>query len=386
MSIFKHSLHHSGLRRSAHEASLLTKLQAIGQQRFSAAKAIPLAAPSAGMEIPLTTVTYQASTASLGNFDSQIDVLFDGAPANASVQLMLDSGNSTLIVPRFEDLSGLAGYSVLAQNATEPWGCPAHIVRGTIDLPTRSQGILQIPNCVFYACTGNNQQGERTSNFGLGYVSPWTVDPSGTVLQAPLSYLPQLPFVQVNILPAQGALDPAGGPSVTEDSTLTLFGQLPQDYQMFSTVPNSPWMSLVPKSLSIGGVTTTWPGNLPSPIAMIDTGGGPVFLSDPNDAVYTKAWPDMVGSPDWTKPGSLPCESTAASVEIELGDATNSYTYTIDESSLPASVQGLTLVMCKQCEYMFQWNGMNVGGISMLVNDVLIDYQSGRLGLRPKQP
>jgi hypothetical protein len=385
MSMFKHSLHHSGLRHSVHEASLLTQLQTIGQQRFSAARAIPLAAPTAGMEIPLTTVTYQASTASLGNFDSQIDILFEGAPANSSVQLMLDSGNTTLIVPRFEDLSRLAGYTILAQNATEPWGCPAHIVRGPIDLPTRSRGILRIPDCVFYACTGNNKNGERTSNFGLGYVTPWTADPSGVTIQAPLSYLQQLPFVQVNILPAQDALGAAGRPSVTEDSTLTLFGQLPQDYRMFNTVPNSPWMALVPKSLSIGGVVTAWPGNLASPIAMIDSGGGPVFLSDPNDAVSAQVWPDTVRSPDWTNPGSLPCESTAAGIEIELGDDVSSYTYSIDEASLPASVKGLTLVMCKQCEYMFGWNGMNVGGISMLVNDLVIDYQSGRVGLKPKQ-
>lgn len=308
------------------------KLREIGRRKFSAAKAIPLATPSPGLEIPLTTVTYQSSPGSLGNFDSQIDILFDGAPANSSTELILDSGNSTLIVPRFEDLSGLAGYTVLVQNSTEPWGCPAHIVRGPIDLPTRSHGILRIPNCVFYACTDNNQQGERTSNFGLGYVYPWTSDPSGVTVQAPLSYLQQLPFVEVNILPAPATIDAAGGPSITEDSTLTLFGEPPQGYQMFDAVPNSPWMSLVPKSLSIGGVVTTWPGNLASPIAMIDTGGGPVFLSDPDDAVCAQAWPDMVASPDWTNPGSLPCESTAASLEIELGDGVNTYTFSIEEA------------------------------------------------------
>jgi hypothetical protein len=387
MSAFIHSLHHSGLRRSAHQAALVARLRTVGQRRFTAAKAIPLAAPSAGMQVPLSTVTYQPNPpASLGSFDSQIDISFEGAAAGAPVQLMVDSGNTTLIIPRYEDIAGLAGYTVLAQNTKEPWGCPAHIVRGPIILPTRSSGILRIPDCVFYACTGNNGDGERTANFGLGWTSPWTLDQSGVTVQAPLSYLPQLPFVEVDIQPAQAAAGDPANPVITEASTLTLHDQPPAGYQMLNGVPDAPWLSLVPKSLSIGGVVTAWPGNLASPIAMIDTGGGPVFLSDPSAAVYPAAWPNPVQSPCWTKPGSLPCESTAAKIVIELGDETSSYTYTIDETLLPPSVQGITLVMCKECEYMRGRNGMNIGGISMLVNYLVIDYRGGRVGLKPKPP
>jgi hypothetical protein len=37
--------------------------------------------------------------------------------------LLVDSGNSTMIVPNGEDLVGAPGYTILG-TAQEPWGCP----------------------------------------------------------------------------------------------------------------------------------------------------------------------------------------------------------------------------------------------------------------------
>ena len=50
---------------------------------------------------------------------------------------------------------------------------------------------------------------------------------------------------------------------------------------MMEIIPGVEWMSLIPKSLTIGSTQTAWPGDVTAPIAMVDTGGGPVFLSDP---------------------------------------------------------------------------------------------------------
>ena len=151
---------------------------------------------------------------------------------------------------------------------------------------------------------------------------------------------------------------------------------------MFDIVPNCMWMSLTPKSLRIGGSLTKWPGPA-SAIAMVDTGGGPVFLSDPDDYVYSKAWPDDVANPDWAA-GSVSCQSTQASVGIEIGDSSGSYSYTIDDTAFPPAARGLTLVMCKENEFMMGQRGMNTGGISALVNSILIDYSNKRVGFKAK--
>jgi len=35
---------------------------------------------------------------------------------------------------------------------------------------------------------------------------------------------------------------------------------------------------------------------------------------------------------------------------------------------------------------MMENDGMNVGGISALFNDIVVDYKAGKIGLRPKGP
>jgi hypothetical protein len=50
---------------------------------------------------------------------------------------------------------------------------------------------------------------------------------------------------------------------------------------------------------------------------------------------------------------------------------------------MPASVAGLTLVMCEDNHYMMGQNGMNIGGISFLFVTVLIDYMNKRVCLKP---
>ena len=108
-----------------------------------------------------------------------------------------------------------------------------------------------------------------------------------------------------------------------------------------------------------------------------------MFLSDPNGYVYSKSWPDPVANPSWTS-DSADCQSTSDTIIIELGDSMTSYTYGINTSDLPPTVQGLALVMCKVNSYMMGQQGMNIGGISALVNYVLVDFKGCRVGLKPK--
>jgi hypothetical protein len=338
-------------------------------------------------EIPLTTVSLNS------NFDAYIDVSYKGAPPASAVQLVVDSGNSMLVVPRWEDIEALPNcnldYQVLGVSS-EPWGCPANVVRGPIDLATTSGDTYRLEDCLFYACTGDSPTGgSRTANFGAGCVSPWTANgwnrPSGVgvIMQAPLSYNSSYPYAEFNYAPSADIYGPADTPKIATGSYLKVHKRKPSGHRMFEIIPNLEWMSLTAEALSIGDTRTLWPGTVSSPIAMIDTGGGPVFLSDPNGYVYGNTWPDRVANPTWTS-DSVDCQSTSDLIVIELGDRNNSVFYKIDTSLLPPAVQGLTLVMCKINSYMMGQNGMNIGGISALVNYILIDYRKCRVGLKPK--
>jgi hypothetical protein len=202
-------------------------------------------------------------------------------------------------------------------------------------------------------------------------------------MRSPLSFDVNFPLAEFNYAPAAQVFTTASQPNVSQGSTLTLYKSMPQGYQTFNIIKNCFWMSLQPKSLGIGTTNTGWPGVRPS-IAMIDTAGGPVFLSDPDGYLYNRAWPDPVNTPEWASYGSVACQSTKDQLTIALGDQTNSFSYTIDTSTLPVAVQGLTLVMCARCYYMMNYPGMNIGGISALFNYILIDYASARVGLKSK--
>ena len=236
--------------------------------------------------------------------------------------------------------------------ATEPWGCPANVVKGPIQLFDTDGSAFTIPDCIFYACTGDSPSDQsRTANFGTGCIVPWTASwsntPSGlgVTLQPVLSQT-AFPYVEFDYAPMDQMQLANTAAAASANSAIRIYNTPPSGYQMFNLIPNCEWMALTPKSLSIAGVPTQWPGNVPSPIAMIDTGGGPVYLSDPNDYLYQKVWPSPVSNPCWASNSTL-CQSTQAVLGIALGDAAGSYSYVIDNSTFPIPAQGLTLVMCE---------------------------------------
>jgi hypothetical protein len=381
MNYSRPSLHPSVINTPAHQAFLGDKLSSISRARGQILVEA-LAPAKKAFTIPLTTVSLAS------NFDASINIRFRGAPTEASTWLWVDSGNSTLIVPDYGSISRLPhfnnNYRVLADTVREPWGCPAKIVCGPIEIPTRAGGSYSIPSCVFYACTDVNNEGKRTANLGTGWVSPWPKNGSISI-QAPLSYNPSYPYAEFNYAPATAVMTAANEPKIAQDSSLTVLQAIPFGYHFFDILRDRPWMSLTPRSLRIGATTTTWPGNVSSPIAMVDTGGGPVFLSDPNKCVCTTDWPEEVQSPSWTAEGSVSCQSIRDNLTIEIGDEHKSISYHIDTSNMPDSVRGLTLVMCEKCSFMMDNPGMNIGGLSALFLDILIDYSSGCIGFKSKQ-
>jgi hypothetical protein len=333
--------------------------------------------------IPLTTVSQQ------GNFDAYVDISFVGAPPDQGEQLVVDSGNSVLIVPSWADISAIPNfqnnYQVLG-DATEPWGCPAKIVKGPIRV-----GSLQIDGCVFYACTGNGPNDAPTANFGAGCLSPWSAsgwnqpDGLGVTMQAPLAYS-SYRVAEFNYEATESMLTSSVDPKISNGSNLTLYKDFPPGYSTFPIVQGISWMSLSARKLSIASTETAWPGsNPPSPIAMIDTGGGPVLLSDPNNFVANAQWPDQVQTP-WPMNDSINCRSFDDELTVEIGDDAQGFQYTIDPSSLPESARGLSLVMCTENEYLRGNYGMNIGGLSALFVQIAVDYARAQVGLRLRQP
>ncbi len=385
----RHSLHHpvalNGAQKTQMNLALTARVREHALLALAAAPAAPpvaLAGPPSSYSIPITTVSMNY------NFDAYINVGFAGAdPANAPA-LIVDSGNSNLIVPRWEDIAAIpnyrASYQIIGQ-ATEPWGCPANVVKGPIQLFAADGSDFTIPDCIFYACTGNSSSDNaRTANFGTGCISPWSASwsnaPSGlgVTLQPVLSQT-AFPYVEFDYAPMDQLQLASAAAAASTDSMIRIYNAVPAGYQMFDLIPDCEWMALTPKSLSIAGAPTQWPGNVLSPIAMIDTGGGPVYLSDPNGYLYSNNWPSQVTNPDWASSSTL-CQSTQAVLGISIGGATGSYAYVIDNSTFPAPTQGLTLVMCENNAYMMGQQGMNIGGISALVNSILIDFKNNKVG------
>ena len=207
----------------------------------------------------------------------------------------------------------------------------------------------------------------------------------GVTLQAPLSYNSQYPYAEFNYAATANLLASGDTMKVAHESQLILSQSLPSGYSLFNTLENLEWMSLIPKSLAVGNTATPWPGDVLSPIAVIDTGGGPLFLSDPNGYVYGSAWPHPATCPTWASSSEqCNCISDNLTIELSGADHSSSYKYKIHTSDLPASVQGLTEVMCKKMWYMMDQQGMNIGGVSAIFNNILIDYANSQVGLKPK--
>jgi hypothetical protein len=345
------------------------------------------AAPAASVNIPLSTVSLEKS------FDAYLYVSFVGAAAGTKVPLLLDSGNTVLIVPRWEDIATIpnwqAQYTILGQ-ASEPWGCPANVVQGPIQLLTDTGEPFVIADCIFFACTANSATtGTRTANFGAGCIQPWNASgwnaPAGipVTVKSPLAYATGFSFAEFDYATADEVFNVANPQGVSETSTLRLYSSAPAGYQFLGLVSGCPWMALRPKQLQIGGTMTNWPATDMVAIAMIDSGGTSVYLSDPTGLVYGTQWPPTATNPPWTN-NSTNCASTQSSLQITLGDDQGaSFTYAIDETALPQSAQGLTLVMCQMNEYMQDQYGMNIGGLSLLATQIIVDYGAGRVGFRP---
>lgn len=333
-----------------------------------------------------------------GNFDAFIHVSLRGSNAPSDA-LWVDSGNNCLVLPDFAAIQQLPGftdnYKPVAGDTHEPFGCPARLLRGPIRLSTEKNGFYEIEDCVFYACTGPNpKDGSYTANFGVGCLKPRKLGTEDPV--SPLSVIPKYPYAEFDYAPSREINVPGVGPVIVGNSYLKLYETVSDDYKhrIFAILKDLRWMSLRPKSLAIGGEQVGWPGKrLATSIAMIDTGGGPVFLNDPDSSLWPRDFSTTTGLPAWIG-GSYCCQALDADLAITLWDGSNesqSYSYRIEKSALPPLASGQTLVVCKRCLYMEETNGqpndgMNIGGLSALFNYILIDYVAGRVGFKPKSP
>ena len=159
-------------------------------------------ATSGFIEIPLTTISMG------GNFDSYISVGPRSASGEAQfIPLLFDTGNTVLVLPEWEAIAALpdwqSNYQVLC-NGYEPWGCPANVVKGPIQIMTQRGQIYTLQDCIFYACTGVPKKGDtRTANFGAGRVSSPTNVCTDQQMLTPLMYNMSRPYAEINLAPSR---------------------------------------------------------------------------------------------------------------------------------------------------------------------------------------
>lgn len=386
MHFSRPKLHPPVVTTDAHRNLVRDKVEALASRR---PKPDGRVAAGSRIAIPLTTVAMS------GNFDSYIQVQFPipgGSPVKA--HLLVDSGNDCLVVPHAGALVDSGAYKFWGAY-TEPFGCPAYLLQGPLQIPTLDGSVYEIEDCVFYACYADNSWNPslgRTANFGAGRVIPWQTMPVGpppqtnVTLACPFAYNTAYSFVEFIYGPA-AAMSFDGGPLVTDGSYLVLNSYMPSGYSMMEIIQDGNWMSVVPTSLAIDGTATGWPGG-PGARALIDTGGGPVLINDPNGLVYPKSWPNKVTCPCWTS-GSQNCNCVDGGLRVGLAGvgSVGSYAYSIDPARLPSPATGLTAVMCESMSEMPPNQvSMNAGGLSMLFNRLLVEYTGSRIGLLPQAP
>jgi hypothetical protein len=385
VSIVRKALHAAVLQTPFHHDVVAEK---IGSQVEASTRAFPRrAAIGPSIQIPLSTISRAC------NFDAYISLRFGNPQRSIMVSLVADSGNDTLVLPSFDDIKALpnfpADYTVLSESIHEPFRCPAKLLHGPIVIPT-PQGDFRIEGCDFFACTGQIGPQGPTANFGTGWISRWTTFTDDS--QKKFTVRPPLRtganpyrYLEFDYAAAATVLSCGDAPMVAPGSKLTLTNTAPAEYQMFEIAkgPNDWWMSIQVRSLTIGGTKVDWPGP-PYPMAMVDTGGGPVLLSDPDGYFYKTTWPDSVDLPTWIDTSSSLCQAVKDPLVMEIGDGNSWLSYPIDTSKLPETVQDLTLVLCKDCSYLQGNAGVNIGGISALSNLILIDNHLGQVGFKSK--
>jgi hypothetical protein len=394
MNYSGHSLHPPVLTTQTHKDLFKTASALIAEKRHQSHSArSQVVAETPSVRVPLTTVSLS------GMFDAYINISFRGANGAPSASLLVDSGNNCLILPDYAAIGSLPGFSdnykVLAFDISEPFGCPACLVRGPIRLSTESNTFYDVEDCVFFACTGPNPaDGSYTANFGTGCLEPRKLGGDDPI--SPLGAIPDHPYAEFDYAPARQVIEPGAGPIIIGNSFLNLYKILPNDYQnrMFAIVKGSNWMSLRPATLAIAGKETKWPGALAdTSIAMVDTGGGPVFLSDQKKYLWAEDFQTPSALPSWIS-GSYGCQAINEDVAITLRDGVDpetTYSYRIEKAKLPPLAAGQTLVICKTCLYMWDTqgipnDGMNIGGLSALFNYILIDYVAAKVGFKAKPP
>jgi hypothetical protein len=364
-------------------------MHAARSERMMAFRAARPAAPADTAVVSLDTVSAN------GMFDAYVYVRLRGAAAET--RLLVDSGNTCLIIPH-DPVMDAAPYETLIGDVDlkEPWGQKAKLVRGPIDIAAENNQTAVLENCVFYAVT--EKTADRTANFGIGCVSRWqtAMDPATNAqyeTRAALTYSPDYAFAEVRL--TEDLLSLTSSAKVTHGkSSLILHKSEPEGFFMMNILEDCYWMALIPSSLAIGGTQVSWPGEAfdpqaVQPIAMIDTGGTWPYLSDPNRKIPENLPGSSTSLPDWIPHGSRPskeCVSFQAAIAIGLSDKDGrKFSYSIDPAIVPDD-GGLTLIRCDSCGYMMDQYGMNIGGLSCLCLDVLIDYSSKRVGFKVKRP
>ncbi len=350
-----------------------------------------------------------------GNFDQRISVRgvgFSPDDPMKSYDILFDTGNHNLIYPYWNDLKNNSDKYNILGSATERWGCPVYIVTGPMIV-----GGFTIQNCTFLACYQDHPHtGSRTSNFGAGYISRTRIKLGDVYVDTPFRYVPNINCIEINFANNYVMLYNDISQSLT-----TLLGYP----NMLNITPNYNWMSTYIKYLSLNikngdNITKKWIDNLDNRHVYIDSGGGPILMSDPSISKcysYRAAGhhfttiPSLTSREECVNKGYTWSESDSSIihnddipvvthekvetwgtkcgvynfpsyVDVTLTDKQNVAIIKIPKNNgeIPGNFANCNAVICEQNRYLFSKAAMNIGGQLFYYYNVLIDYRDPEKG------
>ena len=344
----------------------------------------------------------------VANYDSFISVEYrkGGEWVPTTETMLFDTGSVALILPYYKNLDATK-YRTIKDNITEPWGCPAKILKGPIRL-----GGMEIPECQFIACTGPNTYKRRTHICGASISSrnePY-VYPSSPIVQVCKKL--KRPFFEVVINTSN------------LKSQVSFFSNKPPSYSQknvggpFPIIPNENWTAIAIEGIKVDG--TKWqklPQGCPAGepdcgcyvdnqcwgsidydeancanefidakwcmasnpankyIGLLDTGGGPIMINDDKQQSLASVFKNTTKCPGWLS-SSLGAQCFSDQITVSISS----------DFEVKYPNNGKTTTVLFPRKNIFTSSGeLNFGGQFFLYGcNVLYDINSQEVYLQPK--
>ena len=290
-----------------------------------------------------------------------------------ATRMVFDTGSTCMIYPNADDLSP-AVYERIGDPVTEPWGCPAVVVQGPVKIGQFELGA----SIKFLACTGENENKQRTSVFGAG-------PGIGTMMDV----CEHCPLEQISGTYRFSEIKVHAG-------TLVLHKNKPPEYAQMLPLMHNDLPTLPIIGLSIPGAAAwaaeNWfehaRNNYSDDIGLLlDTAGGPTIWFDPakilaNSGAFESGVIDTWCSGSSAQGGCGGIGVQLPEVTLTLGSAGASVSIDLVMPVSQGTEDGIAC-FCTNDQFVSEMTPLNVGGALFLSHTLLIDWAGRSVGILP---